>query len=256
MKSLCLRAAVFKTKKIMKIKSIIAFAGLLATAVFSTAFRAKPTSQAPIENIAQKEDFLQFLSQFKKVELPYSIGLKDLEGYQAYRTPAAKPAAKSSQKQTLKPTKFLPGSEASKFSRMGPPMLVAVARFYPNDQMVAVVYSSKLQFGGDMNMSYQLVLYDLNGNILSKQPDKKQAAKSFQLAYSSSENSMTCTIDAAGNIAQNTFENQWQKDVYEHGYDGNKIVDFKLKKTTGFKLDKSGNVSEVKYQAMASRARP
>ncbi len=240
----------------MKIKSIITFVCLLALGLFSTAFMPKPASKVALENTAEKEDFLQFLSQFKKVEMPFSIGLKDLEGYQAYRTPSPKPAAKSSQKATLKATRFIPGSEASKFSRMGPPELVAVARFYPSDKTVAVVYSSRQQFGSDLNMSYQLMLYDLNGNILLKQSDKKQLAKSFQLAYSSTENSMTCAIDAAGNISQSTYENQWKKDVYEYGYDGNKIVDFKLEKTANFKLDKSGNISEAKHQAVASRATP
>ncbi|MBK9013030.1 MAG: hypothetical protein IPM82_02515 [Saprospiraceae bacterium] len=240
----------------MKIKTIIALAGLLGSALFSTAFVQKPNPSKTLENAAEKESFLEFLSQFQKVELPFSIGLNDLEGYQAYRDTKAKPAAKSKHTTPLKATRFIPGSEHYKFSRMGPPEMVAVARFYPSCQTVAVVYSSKQPFGDDLYLNYQMLVYDLKGNLLTKAQDKKGRDGAFTLAYSGVENSMTCTIDAAGKISQSTYKNQWKKDVANHGYDGNKLVDFKLEKTTDFKLDEKGNIGEAKHATIASRATP
>jgi hypothetical protein len=76
----------------MKIKSIIALVSLLGLAIVSTAFVHKPNPPKVIE----KESFLEFLSQFKKVELPYSIGLNDLDGYQDYRENKSKASNKRS----------------------------------------------------------------------------------------------------------------------------------------------------------------
>jgi hypothetical protein len=240
----------------MKIKSIIAMASLFSLAIVSTAFIQKPIPVNPAEFAVEKESFLSFLSQFKKVELPYSIGLNDLEGYQVYRDIKSKPAAKSTKKAVIKTTQFIPESQAGKFSRMGPPELVPVVRFYPNDKMVAVVYSSKQRFGGDINIAYQLVLYDLKGNILQKQKEKSHFSGAFNLAYSSLEKTMTCAIDAAGHISQSEYENVWKKAVHEHGYTDNKLIDFKPGKTTYLALDSKGNLNETKYGAVASRARP
>src|SRR5262245_26751332 len=129
MQSACLVHLCSKSKPtIMKIKSFIAFAGLLVLAVFSMAFMAKPAPKAPAENTAQKENFIQFLSQFKKAELPYTIGLNDMEGYRNYREGKAITVAKISPRTPLNSTRFIPGSEHFKFSRMGPPEMFAVTR--------------------------------------------------------------------------------------------------------------------------------
>ncbi|MBK8565666.1 MAG: hypothetical protein IPN76_20545 [Saprospiraceae bacterium] len=237
-------------------KSIIAMASLLSLAIISSAFIQKPIPAKTIEKYEKKEPFLEFLSQFKKVELPYSIGLNDLEGYQAYRDIKSKPTAKSIKKTALKTTQFIPASMAGKLSRMGPPTLYPVARFYPNHQMVAVVYKSQGPFDEEIYASYSLILYDLKGNILPRTKDKMGNNRGFRLAHSAMENSLTCTIDATGNISQTEFKNVWKKDVYEHGFEGNKLVDFKAGKTTYFALDSKGNLNETKYTAMASRARP
>lgn len=236
----------------MKIKSIIALVSLLSLTIVSTAFVHKPNPPKVIE----KESFLEFLSQFKKVELPFSIGLNDFEGYQDFRDSKSKSTTKSGNKAGIKTTQFIPESRAGKFSRMGPPTLTPIARFYPNDKMVAVVYSSNQRFGGNLKTTYELLLYDLNGNILPKQQEKLALGRSFNIAYSSFDKSMTCTIDAAGNISQTEYENVWKKDVHEYGIEGNKLVDFKPGKTTAFKLDSKGALNETKYAATASRAEP
>jgi hypothetical protein len=240
----------------MKIKSIIALVSLLGLAIISMAFVQKPIQVKTTEQAVEKESFLAFLSQFKKVELPYSIGLNDLDGYQDYRDNKAKPAAKGAKNISIKTTRFIPESTAGKFSRMGPPVLSPVARFYPNNQMVAVIYKSQGPFSSEIYASYSLIFYDLKGNILPKSKDDMKWSRGFTLAYSDMENSMTCTIDAAGNISQTEYKNVWKKDVHEHGFEGNKLVDFKPEKTTFLALDSKGNLSESKYALTASRAKP
>jgi hypothetical protein len=240
----------------MKIKSIIATLGLALLAVASTAFVQKtPQKTSPLE-AAEKEAFLQYLSQFKKVELPYSIGLDNFKGYENYLGKPIKKTVAKPNVVRIKATPFLPESNAGKFSRMGPPTLEAIARFYPNDQMVAVVYSSKPPFGGEEHLNYRMVVYDLNGNILPKQKDKLAYRQAFDLAYSSTDKTMTCTIDASGNISQGTYTNQWLKDLYKHGMEDNKITGVKQEKTSNYRLNSRGEFVESKHGAIASRAEP
>jgi hypothetical protein len=241
----------------MKINSIITLASLLSLAIISMAFVQKPIPAKTTELAGEKESFLEFLSQFKKVELPYSIGLDDLDGYQDYRDNKAKSVVKGVNNTAIKATRFIPESTAGKFSRMGPPVLNPVARFYPNNQMVAVIYKSQGPFANEMIAGYSLIYYDLKGNILPKSKDDlKKWSRGFKLAYSNMQNSMTCTIDTAGNISQTEYKNVWKKDVHEHGFEGNKLVDFKPEKTTFLALDSKGNLNENKYTATASRAVP
>ena len=62
----------------MKIKSIIAFASLLLLGTISTAFMSgKSVAKTPIV-VEDNKGFLEFLSNFEKVKLPYEIGLKDM----------------------------------------------------------------------------------------------------------------------------------------------------------------------------------
>lgn len=242
--------------KIMKIKTFLALVGLFCLAIISTAFVHKPN--APKPSMAKDlggEPFLLFLSQFKKVELPYTIGLEDMEGYADY---GVQIKTKSSGAKPIKPTPYLPASSSGKFSRMGPPELTPVARFYPSPQMVAVVYASKQRFGADLHASYNLALYDLKGNILPKAKDKMAYRQAFNLAFSSVDKTMTCRIDTHGNITQQVFQNQWRKNLAENGLDGNMIQGFKAENTLAFQIDAKGNIAEQKEKipATASRAEP
>jgi hypothetical protein len=168
-----------------------------------------------------------------------------------------KPAIKGVKGTGIKATRFIPESTAGKFSRMGPPVLNPVARFYPNNQMVAVVYKSQGPFASEIFASYSLIYYDLKGNILpKKQGDLKKWSRGFTLAYSEIENSMTCTIDASGNISQTEYKNVWKKEVEKHGFEGNKLVDFKPSKTTTFKLDSKGKFerNQIRCHGFKGRA--
>ncbi len=241
----------------MKIKSLIAMVGLFSLAIISTAFVQKPnTIKTPVNIDANGESFLNFLSQFKKVDLPYSIGIDDMAGYADYRSINQKMVIKNPERTQLKPSGFLPESMQGKFSRMGPPEIMPVARFYPNPQMVAVVYCSKQPFGDGLNRNYNLVLYDLKGNILPKEKNKKSFNRAFNLAYSTVDKTMTCSIDSKGNISQHIYKNQWRKNVANNGLEGNVLQGFKTENTLVFQIDSKGNIAEQKHSAVASRVQP
>jgi hypothetical protein len=223
----------------MKIKSIVAMVGLLVVALFSSAFTSSKED-------ARKEEFLVFLSQFPKVDLPFSLGIADMEGYRAYRQGKAQSVAQRIERRVLRPSRFLPGSEASKFSRMGPPEMRPIARFYPNEKMVAVVYAASSPFSDDLYVDYVLAVYDLKGNILPVKQGKTKASWGFPLASSGGEYSVTCSIDSRGHITQTQHLNKWKKDVGVHGYAGNQLVGFEAQKSTHFKIDEKGNITESK----------
>ena len=241
----------------MKRKFVIALVGLLSLAIISTAFVQKPsTLKTPVVVDKNDESFLAYLSQFKKVDLPYSIGVDDMEGYADYRSFNPKIIIKNPSENQLKSSQFLPESMQGKFSRMGPPELQPIARFYPNGQMVAVVYSSTQPFGEGLNKSYNLVLYDLKGNILPKAKEKMSFTRAFNIAYSSLEKTMTCSIDARGNISQQVYKNQWRKNVANNGLEGNKIQAFKAESTLAYQIDSNGKIAEQKQSVVALRTRP
>jgi hypothetical protein len=238
----------------MKFKHFFSFAVLIGAALIFTAFSLKNASSA---KPAKSESFAGFLSHFPKVSLPYSIGLGDFEGYKVYQNGKGQHVAQAIATRPASPisrSKFIPGSEHFTMSRMGPPELQPVARFYPNEKMVAVIYSSSLPFGGDLNKSFHLVVYDLKGNVVSVKSEKPHKIREFQLAYSSLENTVTCTLDAQGHIWQNSYENVWKYNPEEKGYADNKLMDFKLKNTLVCQLGNDGKISEMKHYPTTSKA--
>ena len=140
------------------------------------------------------------------------------------------------------------------FSRMGPPDVQPVARFYPNEKMIAVIYSSRRHFS-DINQSYNLAVYDLKGNSLFPRAEngKRFSRLEFNLGSTSLKKTVTFRIDEQGNIWKNTYKNVWKNKLKKKGYLNNQLVDFKLKDTKVFQLNDKGAAEELK--AIPSEAR-
>ena len=239
----------------MKITTILTASGLLGVALLFTAFSSK--TSIPTEKVASEkgESFLEFLSYFPKTDLPYSIGLKDFKGYAPYQNGSA-PIVTPQRAVDYSPisqSKFMPEEGIRIFSREGPPVLQPVARFYPNEKMVAVVYSSKRPFHNDLLSKYYLLLYDLKGKFIPASKDKSQRMQAFPLAASAYQYSSTCFIDANGYVWINRYDNQWKKDVRKTSYANNQLVDFALAETKVFKMG-AGGVTETNDYPTASRA--
>ncbi len=237
--------------KSMKIKNMFAIASLFGIALFTMAFVKK---DATITS-ADGQSFVEFLSYFDKTNLPYSIGLNDMPAYKDYRKNTGKISV--SQKQQAIPgrspiatSSYIPEGRFGMMSRMGPPDIQPLARFYPNDKMVAIIYSVQQRFGDGLHKQFNLMLYDLKGNILPKNKENQ----SYQLAFSSVENTGTCTIDANGHIWVNTYQNIWKKNVANEGYIGNELLDFKLSGTEVFKINTKTGLEQLKDYPITSRA--
>jgi len=230
--------------------------------MLSTAF-VQPTPVAEVSSDKNTaSDFAEYLSHFKKVELPYSLNLEDLKQYENYQKGVSKKTVKKGNKKFSKKmksgakkspiarSKYLPEVARGMFSRMGPPDVQPIARFYPNEKMIAVVYSSKRRFS-DLDQSYNLAVYDLKGNVLS--PNSKNWSE-FNLGYTSLKQTITFRIDEKGNIWRNTYDNVWKNKLKKRGYRNNQLVDFQIKDTQVFKLNEKGVAEELKTIPSDGRA--
>ncbi|MEZ4931958.1 MAG: hypothetical protein R2788_07555 [Saprospiraceae bacterium] len=240
----------------MKIKNLIVLFGLFILATSATFSAKTKKSETPVINAISKESFVEFLSYFEKKELPYGIGLENLEAYNGFKknkTTATKNNNPSGRLSPISNSNFIPGSRFGKMSRMGPPELIPVARFYPNDKMVAVIYSSNLRFGSGLDKSYNMIVYDLKGNILQG-ASKDKNPSSFLVAQSSVEQSITFQIDKQGRIWKNTYDNIWEESLDNKWIDENLITGFEIKNTEVFELDKNGRLEQLKEIPTVAKA--
>lgn len=218
-------------------------------------------------NIPQKEggaSFAEFLSHFEKVETPFAIQLGDLSTY-ANKKPA--PKKKASQKyikgvaQEFDKTSktmvhFIPELKHGLFSRSGPPEVLPIARFYPNDNMVAVVYMTYQEFWQKEFANYKLALFDLRGRELplADAEEKISYQRSFHLGQARYSKTQTFSIDEEGYICRNEYENLWKSPVQEVGFKNNEIIGYELKESTFFNITSAGQVEALKEYPIDSRA--
>ena len=146
----------------MKIKNLFVFASLILLVTLFSAFR--PAVETTTET-NKGESFTEFLSHFEKVELPYEITFDDFENYKQFKSAdKSKKGKKQYKKSKMKSskigktytdkngfihspirfTKYIPEISRGRFSRRGPPRMYPVARFYPNEKMVAVIFLTLL----------------------------------------------------------------------------------------------------------------
>ena len=241
----------------MKIKNCIVCMSMISMAFLSTAFIApQPSNHPESENGGQ--NFAEFLSHFEKTTLPFRLELNKVDQYQTLKSELkqkrTKPAKRKVVNNPLAGTRFIPEVANGRFSRMGPPQVEPVARFYPNEKMIAVIYGLKQRIGNHYNKSFAMMVYDLKGNIIAPKQDEVHWKRSFNLGHTSTDRTISCFIDAQGHIWKNTYENVWEKDIKINGLNNNVIVDFKLVNTDVFKLKKNGIFEQLKNVPSDGRA--
>ncbi|MEO1257348.1 MAG: hypothetical protein AAFZ15_01075 [Bacteroidota bacterium] len=240
----------------MKIKNLIALAGLFILITSATFSSQKENPENPASTGFSKESFIEFLSHFEKKELPYSLGLNELYAPQitAVQKPQqAKPSKKRRAVHSIQNSPFIPNSRFGKMSRMGTPELIPVARFYPNEKMVAIIYSSSPPFGSDINKTYNLLFYDLKGNLISDKTNKRRYPN-ITAAYSSVDESMTFTIDKEGRIWNNKYTNIWKENLSVKGILDNEITGYEIKGTEVFEIKENGAVVQLKEIPTTAKA--
>jgi len=244
----------------MKLTNLATFFSLAFVFISSTGFvknnnkNTFPKLNTPTKVVTHS--FAEFLSLFEKTELPYSVNLDDLEEFEKTKL-LAKPSKKSrktnigNEPQILR--QFL--QKELYISRMGPPAIVPVARFYPNEKTVAVIYAS-YQRAFSNGSSYTLALFDLEGNWLQKQKNSKLLMPTtFHLGQISPYGgTKTFSIDANKQIVQKTYKANWKNDVKEVGIKNNEITDYVLEKTEQFEIRKDGVVAAKVDEGSTDRA--
>jgi len=245
----------------MKIKNLI-IPVLFSILCFNSAFVNPPSIEPAIE-LGGDADFYEFLSQFEKVELPYQIGIEQMTQYNVFRDKHATTQEKSSipqAKSVIKRSRYIPETKAS-FSRMGPPIVEPVARFYPNDKMIAVIYKTSNRYSSSLYKSYHMMLFDLKGNRLMEKEEKKKlkgktlvTSSNNNIGYSSPQETVAFNIDKTGRIVKTTYKNIWKKDLGKVAFQENLLLGFEKQDALVYQINPQGNLVEVKTSVDGSRA--
>ena len=237
-------------------KNLIALIGLFVLVTSATMNKNNPSKNTSTEDLIKNETFVEFLSHFEKKELPFSIGLEELHSpmtLKKHQQQSARLSKKQFIRSPISNSEFIPEARMGRMSRMGPPELIPVGRFYPNEKMIAVIYSSKQRFGSPTNKNYNIVIYDIKGNVLPHSNDEFRQ-QTISLAQTNIEETMTGMIDKKGRIWKNTYKNMWKKNVQEKGIIDNEIIDFKIANTEVFSLNKQGEIEQLKEVPVTAKA--
>ena len=232
----------------MKIKNLFALLGFFILATSANYPIKTKTAEDPVITAVSNDSFAEFLSHFEKKELPFDIRLGDLKGYDDFKknnTVTEKAPKKTVGQSPISNSEFIPGAQFARMSRMGPPELTPVARFYPSENIIAVIYSSSLRFGSGLDKSYNMVVYDMRGNILPATA-KEKIGQSFLVAQSSVEQSITCHIDEKGRVWKNTYKNKWKESLDDKWINENEITGFEIEDTEVFALNRNGELEKLK----------
>ncbi len=174
---------------------------------------------------ADKESFASFLSHFQHVQLPYGKDFTDFDTYEHFKNDYVSVSTIYQQKRQTKPTAlrrttYIPEIARGKFGRMGPPLVEPIARYYPDDHSITIIYQSTPRFGDDFTSFYQMIRYSLEGKILPFKQDGYDQ-NSLVIGQTQKNEAITFRIDPKGNIWQDKYELSW----YEQG----KNKDYRLK---------------------------
>lgn len=185
----------------------------------------------------EKSSFAEFLSHFNKIELGYEVGLRDFSGTKKLLE-AEQVSKKKRRKGVYKEARLIDHLylvEHELYSRMGPTEILPIARFYPNEKTVAVIYIPYRAIGYSGYFNYKLAFFDLQGNVLPAAKEKNmRSTPAFFLGGSRMESAITFRIDESGRISQDHYEKIWKDDLDEKGPIDNEVIDYKLTNTKVF----------------------
>ena len=244
----------------MKIKNIFALVSLVLLGSLLSGFVHPGIGTSSEKN--GKISFAEFLSYFKKTDLPYQMELNDFKKYENFKENTNQVLATKT-KSNLPFNKFIPELSWGKFSRMGPPKVQALAYFHPNKTSVGVIYITTNRHSDNISESYKMVVFDLEGNTISpksnvtdnrKRKRTPQIHSGFELGHSSIKNTVSFKINKIGQIWKNTYKNVWKEDLKETSFHKNQLLGFKIKDTEFFQLNEKGVVVKLKNIPSDDRA--
>ena len=244
----------------MKIKNIFALASLVLLGSLLSGFVHPGIGTTSEKN--GKISFAEFLSYFKKTDLPYQMELNDFKKYKNFKENTTQVLATKT-KSDLPFNKFIPELSWGRFSRMGPPKVQPLAYFYPNKNSVGVIYITTQRYSNNINESYKMVVFDLEGNTIfpknnvannRKRKRNLQIQSGFELGHSSIKNTVSFKINKKGQIWKNTYSNVWKENLKETAFHKNQLLGFKIKDTKVFQLNEKGVAVKLKNIPSDDRA--
>lgn len=246
----------------MKIKNIFVLASLVLLGSLLSGFVHPGIDTTSEKN--GKISFAEFLSYFKKTDLPYQMELNDFKKYENFKETPTKVSVTKTES-NLPFNKFIPELSWGRFSRMGPPKVQPLAYFYPNKTSVGVIYITTNRYGDNINEFYKMVVFDLEGNTIfpknnvSDNRKKKrkrgfQIKSGFELGHSSIKNTVSFKINKKGQIWKNTYSNVWKENLKETAFHENQLLGFKIKDTEVFQLNEKGVAVKLKNIPSDDRA--
>jgi len=203
--------------------------------------------------------FAKFLTHFEKVEMPFEVGLGDFEKYRGMQLERTQNKKKQeAYRNDLEVFRlFIPELKMKKMSRLGPPEVMPVARYYPSDKMVAIIYMSFHPFM-DSHIDFSLALFDLKGRPIKT--DKKNTftygSNNFHLGTISLNMNQAFRLEKDGQITQKEYTAMWEKDLEQNGVEGNEIVGYELKNTQYVELMDNGNFKALKHVQSLAGSQP
>lgn len=198
------------------------------------------------KEVDRQEKFLDFLSYFEKVSLPYSMDLKKFEGTAYSKKGNLKKTKRSIQEREFfqKAMDFLPPMSV-RFSRIGRPNIQPIARFFPDDETVAIIFSSSIQYHTPMTKEYSLVCYDLKGNLLKNKLNNNLEVNSQRIGFTNFHQCQIFTIFPSGKIKTTLYVNDWASKMGEVSIEKNKLLGFNKIKETHYELEEVRGIKEV-----------
>lgn len=219
---------------------------MVVSGLFLSTNADKP-SKINFENLKNVDrEFVDFLSAFEKIHLPYEMNLDQVE-----ELLQEEPKYLRHQNEML--NKFIldqNGSRLTKFSRMGPPIIKPLKRFYPTSNTVAVSYVKQNRFGIATG-SIMIAVYNLKGKLLSFKEklvgERYRNGVDLNHAVSTTDYDHTESfkITEDGLLHKTTFKRVWEKDYKEFGTDNNKVVDNELVSQEIFQFRSDGSMASI-----------
>jgi len=199
------------------------------------------------KEIDRQEKFLDFLSHFEKVSLPYSLDLNKMECTtysKKVKNSSGKFSKMMDKKFFQKAMEFLPPLSV-RFSRIGRPIIQPMARFFPDDETVAIVFSSRMQFSEPMIQEYTLAYYDLKGNLLGNTLKKNIENNSQRIGFTNIHRCQTFTILPSGKIQTTIYENDWASKIGSMPLEQNELLGFKKVNEVTYELAGHHGIKEI-----------
>ena len=219
-------------------------------AILFSLFISSPTIKMGSDSLlaektnSKNKSFAMFLSHFKLIEAPMSFNAAELDEYFLNKVKHGKVIPHDLSK------KYIHSGRDFKFSRMGPPTLTPVARFYPQENVIGVLYCSQLFPGNSNNYQFILKVYDLNGRELNKE---KGHAEAMIVGFKNIETSKSFKLETDGLVWTKDYKNIWA-DENKKGHPAEKIISYKETDSQAYLINPKGKISELKIYPTEERA--